>query len=88
MNSCSCWRSGRGGRGDVWESGAVLLAYDELEVINSNVAEDFVAPLGGDDHFVIQHRLVQVNSAQGPGRNSMFWGQIPHQFLESGKFLF
>ena len=81
MNSCSSWRSWCGGRSDVWESRAALLAYYELEVVNSNVAEDFVAPLGGDDHFVIQHRFVQVNSAQAPLRNSIFGSQIPDQFL-------
>ena len=86
MNSCSSWRSWRGGRSDVWESRAALLAYYELEVVNSNVAEDFVAPLGGDDHFVIQHRFVKVNSAQAPLRNSIFGSQIPDQFLGRGTF--
>ena len=81
MNSCGRRRSRRGGRGDVWESRAILLARDELEVVNGNVAKDFVASLGGDDNFVIQHRFVQVNSAEGPFRNSMFGGQIPDQFL-------
>ena len=81
LNSCSCWRSGRGGSGNVRESGTALLAYDELEVINSNVAEDFVAPLCGDDNFVIQDGLLEVNSAKGPGRNSIMGSQIPDQFL-------
>ena len=88
MHSCSCWRSGRGRRGDVWESRAALLSWDELEVVHSNVAKDFVASLSGDDNFVIQHRYVQLNSAQGPFSYSMFGGQIPDQFLVSGKFLF
>ena len=86
MNSCSSWRSWCGGRSDVWESRAALLAYYELEVVNSNVAEDLVAPLGGDDHFVIQHRFLQVNSAKAPLRNSIFGSQIPDKFLARGTF--
>ena len=81
LNCCRCWWSWRGGSSDVRECRAALLVYDKLKVINSNVAQDFVAPLGSDDNFVVQHRFRDVNSAQGPFRNSVFGGQIPEQFL-------
>ena len=87
LHCCSCWRSWRCRSGDVWKSRAAFLAKYELEVINSYIAKDFVASLGRDDNFVMELRFGQVHSAQRPGRNSMFGGEVPDQFLAGEQFI-